>query len=293
MTGRRAAPPLVSRAWLAEHLGKPGIQVIENAWVPEGYPRAHIPGAVPLPSHPYLKHFDPQGRRTQHVLSPAAFADVCEALGLRRDSHCIVYDDYHGLMAARFWWVARYHGLDNISVLDGGWHGWLEQGGPVTAQVSAAVPGTDVVVALRPQLIIGQAELERIHRDPAFRLWDTRRPEEYSGEDSNDNRRRGHVPGARHLVWTDLLDAEGEPGTACFLRPAAELAARLAGADLTPDHTIITYCQSGIRAAFCALVLEHLGYRSYRLYDASMGEWSNLPKSPLDQSPLDQSPLTR
>jgi thiosulfate/3-mercaptopyruvate sulfurtransferase len=44
---------------------------------------------------------------------------------------------------------------------------------------------------------------------------------------------------------------------------------------------VVSYCQSGIRAAFCLLVLHMLGFDRARLYDASMGEWANRDDTPL------------
>lgn len=55
----------------------------------------------------------------------------------------------------------------------------------------------------------------------------------------------------------------------------------LAALGLGRDRTIITYCQSGNRAAFGNFVLETLGFPHHRLYDASMAEWANLPDTPL------------
>ncbi len=129
-----APGPLVSPDWLQDNLDDPGLQVIENAWFPDSYLKAHIRGAVRLPCHPHIKRFDADGERTQHVMEPAEFAALCYAMGLRRQKHYVLYDDHHGLFAARFWCVCRYFGLDNVSILDGSWHGWLAQGRPVTTR---------------------------------------------------------------------------------------------------------------------------------------------------------------
>ncbi len=274
-------PLVVTPEWLHDNLDNPAVQVIENAWVPDSYLKAHIRGAVCVPCHPHLKRFAADGEKTQYVMGAGEFGDLCFALGLRRDKHYVLYDDHHGLFAARFWAVGRYYGLDNISILDGSWHGWLDQGRPVSTRLEEPAAGGDIVVTADSSLFVDREKLHRIHLDPEFQLWDTRRAGEYDGQEETDNQRGGHVPGARHLVWTDLLTGDDTEGLPRYLKPQVEMEAMLTTLGLRRDKTVITYCQSGIRAAFCLLVLEMLGYADHRLYDASMGEWSNLVETPL------------
>ena len=274
-------PQTVSASWLQANLDQPGIQVIETSWIPDSYLKAHISGAVSLPCHPHLKRFDNDGEKTQYVMETDEFVDLCFELGMQQDKHTILYDDMHGLFAARFWAVCRYYGVDNISILDGSWHGWLDQGRPVSTRLVAPTPGTDIVVKPRPELFLDRDELQRIHQLPEIQVWDTRRDGEYDGLEETDNQRQGHLPGARQMSWTDLLtgdDTEGEPR---YLKSREEMEELLAALGLRRDRTIVTYCQSGIRAAFCLFVLQMLGYADHRLYDASMGEWSNLADTPL------------
>ncbi len=272
--------PLVTAEWLRDNLDMPGIQVIENDWIPGSHLKGHIPGALCMPCHPHFKHFEGE-EKTQYVMGPDEFADTCFALGLQRDRHYVVCDEMHGLFAARFWAVCRYYGVHNISVLDGGWNTWVDRGYAVSTRITEASPGTDIEMNPRPSLFVGLEELREVHRAPEVQVWDTRRPEEYDGTEETDNVRQGHIPGALHLPWTDLLtgdDLEGEPRQ---MKTEAELIAALTQAGFRRDRTIVTYCQSGIRAAFAQFVLELLGFPSHRLYDASMGEWSNLPDTPL------------
>jgi len=274
-------PLVVSPQWLQKNLYDPAIQVIENGWIRDAYQKAHIDGAVSVPGHPYLKHINVDGEQTQHVMNAGEFKSLCHELGLQRDKHYILYDDLFGLFAARFWTVCRHYGLHNVSILDGSWRGWLDQGYPVSGRVEHPVPGSDVSVEPNPTHLIGWEELWRVHREPDIQIWDNRRAGEYSGEEQTANRRRGHIPGALHLEWTDLIMEPPYEGGPRYLKPAAELEQMLVDLGLRRDKTIITYCQSGNRAAFCDLVLEHLGFPQHRMYDGSMGEWSNMTETPL------------
>lgn len=274
-------PLLVSPQWLYENLTNPQIQVIENAWFADSYQKAHIDGAVCSPSNPYLKRYDEKGEKTQYVMGAEEFFTVCYELGLKRDKHYIIYDDHFSLLAARFWCVCRYFGVHNLSILDGSWKGWLQQNLPVSSIPKSPEPGTDMVVNSTPKYFIGWDELQKIHRSPEIQIWDTRREGEYEGTEETDNQRRGHIPGAIHLPWTDLLTEATREGAPRFLKSNDELERIVTDLGLQRDKTIVTYCQSGIRAAFCIFVLEMLGYPNHRLYDASMGEWTRLDTTPL------------
>ena len=65
----------------------------------------------------------------------------------------------------------------------------------------------------------------------------------------------------------------------------AELAALYAGAGVTPDREIITYCGRGYAASCGLLALKILGYERVRLYDGSWTEWSSDPTLPVEVSP--------
>lgn len=274
-------PPVVSTDWLQQHLSDPGLRIIDNGGSPEAYLRGHVPGAVLAPCHPYLKHFDPRGERTQHVMGRDDFGTLCHGLGLRRGQHIVVCDDRHGLYAARFRAVARHYGVVNVSILDGGMRAWVAESRPLEVAVPAPRTGTDF--GLQPLLggLVGLQDLRAALADDVVQIWDTRRSAEFDGSEETDNLRRGHVPGARHLAWTDLLNGDDEDGQVARLRPLAELRALVEELGLRRDRPVVTYCQSGIRAAYAQLVLELLGYPDVRLYDASMGEWANLPDTPL------------
>ena len=273
--------PLVDPQWLYDNLANPAIQVIENAWFSEAYHRAHITGALKTPVHPHLKKFNVAGERTMHVMDAGDFAAFCHELGLRRDRHYVIYDDFCGLFAARFWWVCRYFGVRNISVLDGSWRGWLDRQYSVSSRQEQPDVGSDVEITPHPAHHIDREELQRIHLDPGVQVWDTRREGEYSGDEENENLRHGHIPGALNLVWTDLLTAPPYEGGPRFLKPRTELEQQLTTLGLRRDKTIVTYCQSGIRAAFGVFILMLLGFPHHRLYDASMREWANLSDTPL------------
>ena len=77
-----------------------------------------------------------------------------------------------------------------------------------------------------------------LREDDGAILWDVRSPGEFDGTKPgwNPPPRLGHLPGAIHLEYTELFDADS--GT---LKPATELTSLLGAKGITPDAKIVAY----------------------------------------------------
>jgi thiosulfate/3-mercaptopyruvate sulfurtransferase len=67
-------------------------------------------------------------------------------------------------------------------------------------------------------------------------VWDVRSAAEYTGADTRGNRRAGHIPGAIHLEWNNLMDRETHR-----FKPAAEIRRILAEKGITADKEVHSY----------------------------------------------------
>jgi len=272
-----AHPELLAEPeWLATVLDDPKVRVIDCATV-EAYRRAHIPGAVQLPVHYYIKERDPEG--SDHgtlVMPPAEFEDLMAKLGVSNDTTVVTYDDNNGLVASRLWWVLKYYGHTNAKVLNGGWHRWLTEGRPVTFHGTRAPKGSFSATP-NPDIYATVDYLKDMHANPACQVLDARTDQEWDGTNDRGNKRSGRVPGAHHMEWVRFVATDDNRK---FL-PAAEIEALLKSAGIERDKPTITYCQGGIRAAHAAFVMELLGYKDVRVYDGSMREWANREDTPL------------
>jgi thiosulfate/3-mercaptopyruvate sulfurtransferase len=90
--------------------------------------------------------------------------------------------------------------------------------------------------------------------------------------------RVGHIPGARHLLWTELLT----PDEPWLFRAPEEIRAVAAQRGVAPGDRVITVCEVGWRASHTAFALRLAGFQDVRVYDASMREWDNRGDLPLD-----------
>ena len=272
-----ARPELLAEPdWLAEHADDPQVRIIDCATL-EAYRRAHIPGAVHLPVHYYIKEQgEREGGAGMFVMPPDEFAALMSGLGVDADTTVVTYDDNNALVASRLWWVLNYYGHTKAKVLNGGWHRWLTEGRPVTFH-GARPEARSFESRTVPELHASAEDLIAEHDSGSCTVLDVRSDGEWDGSNSRGNKRVGHVPGARHLEWTDLVERSD---TRRFL-PAEEMQALLEEAGVPAGARTVTYCQGGIRAAHTAFALTLLGYDDVRVYDGSMFEWANREDTPL------------
>ena len=219
---------LTNTAWLGEHLGEPGLCVVDCD-VPEQYQRAHIPGAVFQKDH-YQK--DPDTNRL-HILGPQGFKSLAESLGIGDETLVVAYDNSRGLYAARLWWALNHYGHSNVKVMDGGWRKWLSEGHPVTDVPAGTPPPVTFTPREDDSMMVTTTELMADYRKPEVVVWDVRSRGEYEGSITRGNRRPGRIAGAVHLEWLELVD-----GKTHLLKPASEIRSILEANGITPEKRI-------------------------------------------------------
>ena len=209
-----------------------------------------------------------------HVMPPDQAQAAIRALGISANTSVVVLGD--GMLAGRAWWFLRYHGHPDTRIADGGFAAYVAAGGPVTME-AATVPAGDFIPRVDPSVICRADDL-RSEVGSATKLLDVRSDAEWQGSNTMDHTRVGHIPGASHLVWTELLVAQ-EP---YVFRSPEEIRRILEGKGMTPDDRVVTVCEVGWRAAHSAFALRLAGFDDVRVYDASMREWDNREDLPLE-----------
>lgn len=239
------------------------------------YDDEHLPGAIYADlNRDMAAEVTPASGRHPLPL-PSEFEARLRAWGVSNDSSVVAYDDGNSIYAARFWWMMRWLGHDDVAVLDGGMRRWQQLDLPLDDEVRARAPG-DFVATPRPDLAVDAAAVLAQAGDRTARILDVRAPERYRGEVEPIDAVAGHVPGARNHPFTTSLDASGR-----FL-PATELRAALSHSlgGVPPERTI-AMCGSGVTACHLLLAMEHAGLHGARLYPGSWSEWSRDPSRPV------------
>ncbi len=270
---------MVTTAWLAEHLGDPGLVVVESDEDILLYETGHIPSAVKVDWHTELN--DPV---TRDYVDPAGFAALMRRKGIARDSTVVFYGDKSNWWAAYALWVFSLFGHPDVRLLDGGRAKWEAEGRPMTtdkpnprASDYPEVPRDDAPIrAFRDEVL---AHLGRP-------LIDVRSPDEYTGRllhmasyPQEGALRGGHIPGSRNVPWAR---AANEDGT---FKSRAELEALYGGeVGLAPDDDVVVYCRIGERSSHTWFALTHLlGFDHVRNYDGSWTEWGNSVRVPIER----------
>jgi thiosulfate/3-mercaptopyruvate sulfurtransferase len=267
---------LVEPSFLAQHRTDPMILIVDCS-KSDAYERAHIPEAIHIMNDYWLK--DPENEtnpRGIHLMSPQSLVSVMSEIGIADDRLVVAYDDNSGRASARLWWVLTYLGHPEVSVLNGGWHAWVDERRPVSYTRPQNQSGKYTPHVKSEWLATREDVIEAL-RDGGTQIVDARSIAEWSGEDSHDNTRAGHIPGAIHLEWNSLMSA----GPPWRFRPVPELRLLVREAGVDPEKPMITYCQGGVRASHVAFTLSAMGFKQVKVYDGSMREWANNATLPL------------
>lgn len=269
-----ARPKLLAETgWLAEHLADPRVRIVDARSEGE-YAAGHIAGAV---------HIDGFGsgipRDEKYDMGkPSEFERLVGGLGIDNDTTVVVYDtptQRMGMVA----WTFLYYGHADVRILDGGVTKWLGEGRALETQAPEWPPVTYLAKAVEDiYCSLDQAKAGDGRDD--FVFWDTRSEDEYAGKAAGFGSlpRPGHIPGAAHLDWSELLDSESRT-----LKPAGDLRHLLEARGITPDKQVASYCNGGARGALGAFVLQVLGYDRGRAYAGSFQQWSNQPDTAVER----------
>ena len=235
------------------------------------YRESHIPGAVFVDWTDDI--IEPAAPIHMTLAGPARFKALMERLGIG-DGHAVVVYDDTGSIAPRLWWALNYHGHAEVSILNGGWVKWRQEGRPVTADLPRHPPAV-FTPRLQPGWRVGTTEVKAAMRDAGMTLVDCRSPSEFVGEIGRGER-KGRIPGAVNVPVAHFFNAEDRTW-----KQPQEMRKMFEAAGATPDRRVITYCNAGVSSAVGLLALKLLDYPDAANFAGSWYEWEADPANPV------------
>lgn len=255
------ASDLIEATELAKIMKEKNVVVV-SAQSPSKYKEFHITGSISLPPA-ILTTDDPI---PYILLGVTEMEQIIGKKGITQTNQIIVYDEGSSKYSGRLYWVLKYLGVQDVKILNGGLESWKAIRKPVTA--TPTTKKAQVFTAnVQNQFLANLTEVKKATNDSKYVIIDARSDAEYNGTDKSDLR-KGHIPNAIHIDYTNVLDSNGK------LKSAEDLKALYEAKGVTPDKTVIIYCKTSVRAAieFTALY-SVLGYKNVKVFDGAFCEW--------------------
>ena len=270
-----ADPTVLSAAELASRLAQEEDLLVVQVTSRQVFDAAHIEGSHCVEPAELVSGVPPATGRLPDV---ERLGRLYGRLGLDADRQVVTLDDEGGGWAGRLAWTLDVLGRRDWIYLDGGLHAWHQSGLPLVAGPPAA-PASDAAADVRVSVDvapIAEAEdiLERLD-DPDLTVWDCRSLEEYTGQRVTAAR-AGHIPGAVHLDWLELMQRDRG---LCLIDDIAGLLERRG---IGPQQDVIAHCQTHHRSGLAYMVARLLGFPRIRAYHGSWAEWGNRPDTPVE-----------
>ena len=216
------------------------------------------------------------GEELGKLLSKENYLQIFTKLGINADSEVLVYGFTMPEQGfgdeVRVLYTFRYAGLDNVKFIDGGFKQVEKLGFNKNYEPSFdRIDVSDVVrsEATQHDKAIFTDELLLKIGNEDVQVIDTRLEVEYNGRVIYGENKAGHIPGAISLPLNTLVDNNG------FLKSREKLEKYVTEKGLDKNKIQITYCTTGVRASYVAVILEELGFK-VRNYEPSFARYANV-----------------
>ena len=222
------------------------------------------------------------GEELGKLLSKENYQQIFSKVGITDESEVLVYGFTMPEQGfgdeARVLYTFSYAGFDNVKFIDGGFKqveklGFNKKYVPTTDRIDVS----DVVrsEATQNEKAIYTDELLSKIGNTDVQIIDTRLEVEYNGRVIYGENKAGHIPGAISLPFNSLVDSNG------FLKSRAVLEKYVTDKGLDKNKLQVTYCTTGVRASYVAVILEELGF-TVRNYEPSFARYANVGEVVLD-----------
>ena len=238
------------------------------------YLAEHLPKAVYFDINAIAK---PDAGLPHTMPDADEFTAMMRALGVHQDQHVVVYDQSGFLSSARAWWMFRFFGHSNVSILNGGIKAWKAAGGhteqgkttPTSGNFTASSPLDGIRVLSLNEMISLVASNDA---DRPMQIVDARAKGRFDGTapEPRQGMASGHMPGAINCPIGNLIDADSG-----YVKPVDALKHLFSDSGIAMDQPVVTTCGSGVTACGVAFGMALLGKTDVAIYDGSWTEWGS------------------
>lgn len=237
----------------------------------ENYQKEHLKSARYVDLNKDLATVDenPANGGRHPLPSLEKFSEVLSKTGISPQSHVIIYDDKNGSnAAARFWWMLRAIGHENVQVLNGGLQEAIKARFPVSSVIEKFEKSQYPI--LNWKLAVADInEVETARKSNENIVIDVRDKNRFDGLTEPLDLIAGHIPGAINVPFSENLNEEG------FYKSAEVLNEKYAAilGNINSENVIV-HCGSGVTACHTLLAMDYAGIQIPKLYVGSWSEWS-------------------
>ena len=216
------------------------------------------------------------GEELGKLLSKDNYQEIFNILGIKEDTEVLVYGFTMPNQGfgdeARVVYTFNYVGFDNVKIIDGGFDK-VEQLG-LNKNYNPENDRINVSSVVREEAqdnkkAIFTDELLSLVNSADVQIIDTRLEAEYNGRVIYGENKAGHIPGSISVPFNSLVDEDG------FIKSREALEEYFVSKGLDKNKLQITYCTTGVRASYVAVILEELGYK-VRNYEPSFVRYANV-----------------
>lgn len=224
--------------------------VVIDARSAADYLKTHIDGAIGIDVTTLCNNTPVEG-----TLKPVSeLTSIFGKNGVSDNSKIVIYCKT-GVNAGRMYWILKYLGCDDVSILDGQMDAWFAARKPITKNAKK-LAATTFKATVNQSIFVDKAYVKS--KLSSALLIDSRKKEDYDA---------GHIGNAINIPSETLINASK-------LKPQADLVNAFSKA--AKDKEIILYCKTGVNAGFMYFVMKSiLKYPNVKVYEGAYLDWKN------------------